>query len=403
MPHYAYETLSASGEKQSGEIAADAQAAAIRQLEQQGLYVIRIAEAASMPAGKPRRAAQRPVPLKEMAALARQLAIMAQAGVPMTDALGCVREQTPSRGLREALEDVIQDVLEGHSLAWALSRRPRVFPRLFTDMVRAGEMSSELAASLDAAASYLESSLDISQRVRAAVAYPLVLLCISIATVALLITFILPRFMKLFTDMHVAIPWSTRVLLLLADFIRHYWFIGIGCAVGAWFLARLMTMHQTGAETLDRLKLSLPVAGSLIRRVNIARIGMALGTALNGGLPLIEALDTAFHVTQNRALRGALASVKESIMAGSSVADALRQTGQFPALVRQMVAAGERSGHLADMLLRLSGYYSREADAEIKGLTAVLEPVLVVCMGAVVGLIAVSIISPIYSIVGSMK
>jgi len=335
--------------------------------------------------------------------LARQLAIMAQAGVPMTDALTCVRQQVPSHWLGEALDEVIQDVLQGHSLARGLSRHPGVFPRLFIDMVHAGEATGQLARVLDEVASYLETSLDISQKVKAAVAYPLVLLVISIATVALLVTYILPRFTKLFSDMHVAIPLSTRVLMLFSDVVKHYWFIVLGCAVGVWLLSRVMSAHDTGAEALDRLRLSMPLVGSLTRRISIARMGMAVGTALNGGVPLVEALNTAAQVIENRVLRRALFSVKDGIVAGSSVADSLRQTGQFPPLVGQLVAAGERGGELAEMLLRLSAYYGREVDAEIKGLTAVIEPLLIVGMGAMVGLVAVSIISPIYSIIGSVQ
>lgn len=203
--------------------------------------------------------------------------------------------------------------------------------------------------------------------------------------------------------MHVAIPVTTRALMVLGELTRHYWFLTPVVVAGTWLLVRLIAAQEPGAAALDRVKLSLPMVGNLARRINLARVAMALGTALKGGVPLVEALDTAIQVTENRVLRQALSEVKQSITEGLSVADALRQAREFPALVRQMAAAGERSGELAEMLLRLSAYYSREADAEIKALTAVIEPVLIVAMGAVVGLIAVSIISPIYSVIGALK
>jgi type II secretory pathway component PulF len=375
----------------------------MRELERSGLRVIRIAELAAQRKSQARRVGRGRVPLKEMAVVARQLAIMSETGVPLTDALGCVREQVASGALGYALDEVIQDVLEGRSLTRALSRHPRVFSRLFVDMVRAGEASGQLSKVLDELASYLENNVDIAQRIRAAVAYPTVLMSVSLVAVILLVTFVLPRFAKLFEEMNVALPATTRAMMVCAGMLKQYWFVGPAIVIGAWMLARVMSAHEGGSETIDRIKLSLPIAGSISRRVNIARIGMAVSTALNGGVPLVEALGTAVQVTENRVLRASLVSVRESIIGGMSLADAFQQCGQFPPLVRQLVAAGERSGKLAYMLTRLSSYYSREADAEIKSLTAILEPVLIVVMGVLIGVIAVSIISPIYSVVESMK
>jgi type IV pilus assembly protein PilC len=403
MANFQYRARDDRGRPCEGSLAASTSAEALRSLQGQGLHVLALVEIDDQRRDDLRSNRAARARLDDLAAISQQLAIMVRAGVPVTEALSSVMDQSRSRILRRVLADVLQNVMQGYSLSQAAARYPGVFPRLFVDMVRTGESSGDLAEVLDRLADYLDNSVDTARKVKSALMYPTVIVIISIATVVLLTTFVLPRFIKLFRSMEVAIPPTTKALLALSTFATHHWYLLAGGVAALAIAVKIGAASPNGRYLIDWATLRLPIMGDIARKIIIARLSMALGTLLNGGVPLKETLDTGAEVTGNAVFAEAVRSARDAVQSGVDMADAVRHTGQFPPLVIQMVAAGEKTGQLPEMLLQVATFYNRETEARVRGLTSILEPALIVFLGAFVGLIAISIISPIYSLVGGVK
>jgi type IV pilus assembly protein PilC len=403
MAQFQYRARDHRGRPAAGTLSAGTSTDALRSLQAQGLHVLALTEVEEVRREDLRANRAARARLEDLAGICQQLAIMVRAGVPITEALSSIIDQSSSRVLRIVLADVLQNVMQGLSLSSAAARYPGVFPRLFVDMVRTGESSGELSQVLERLADYLGNSLDTVRKVKSALMYPLVIVVISIVTVILLTTFVLPRFVKLFKSMQVTIPPTTKALLAVSHFTTEYWYLLVGAAVAAAVVVKIAGTRERSRYLRDWAVLRVPVAGDIVRKIIVGRLSMALGTLLNGGVPLTETLETGADVAGNAVFADAVRSIHEAVRSGVDMADAVRQTGQFPPLVLQMVAAGEKTGQLPEMLLEVAAFYNRETEAKVRGLTSILEPALIVVLGGFVGLIAVSIISPIYSLVGGVK
>ncbi len=406
MPNFTYKAIDTGGQIQTGELEVDGEAAAIARIEEMGLCLVSLSggqqKAKHRDAGT-LKVTKTKAKLDELAMVSRQLAIMIDSGVPIVEALQSLAAQIRTPSLRDVISDVQQQVLQGYSLSQSLARHSGVFSQLYIDMVKTAEAGGELGRVMDQLATYLEGNLDIIRKVKSAMMYPIIVIAASVVTVVALETFVLPRFMKLFKQMGVAIPVTTKMLLAISNFLINYWYAVILGLAATGFLLKLVANSASGRRWLDWGKLHAPVVGDLFRKIVLSRSLLALGTLLNGGVPLVTALETAAEASGNQVVGSVYRSTRSNVEGGGSIADAFGSSAEFPALVVQMTAVGERTGELPDLLLRVSDFYSKETDAKIKGLTSVVEPVLIVVLGALVGFIAVSIISPIYSLVGGVQ
>lgn len=350
----------------------------------------------------PPRAHKKP-PAEEVAGTIRQLSILVRAGVPLVESINGLAEQAKSPSLRACLEEVAVDVSQGSSLSETFSKFPWVFPKLAIEMARIAEAGGNLAESMGRLADHMETGAEIGRKVKSAMAYPIVVMCISVITVLVMVTFILPRFMGLFSQMHVKLPWTTKALMGLSHALTAYWYLFLGAAIALVFAARSFVSSAGGRRTVDTLLLKLPLIGDIVYKIVISRVVASMATLLASGVPMVQTLETAASAANNEYVKEALLRAGTEVAQGSATSQALRATGVFPPLVLQMVTSGEKTGELPAMLDYVCELYARETDAKVKSLTSIIEPLMIVVLGVIVGFIAMSVIVPIYSLVGGVK
>ena len=396
MPVFEYEVLNSAGKSRRGIIDADSARTARAKLRSQGFYPTEIRE-------ETRVLAERVAPFslfgrvkaKELAQISRQLATLMEAGIPLTSSLSALIDQLGHPGLRRVLTQVRESVREGGNLTEALARHPQVFSNLFIGMVHAGEMSGTLAHTLSRWADFSEQQVALRQRIRAALTYPIFMFVIGLGVLFFLMTFVVPTITKIFADLGQALPWPTLLLMAISAFLGTYWWALLGGATFLVLWVRKRIRNEPGAKAWDRLKVKLPLAGLLYRRLSVSRWSRTLGTLLQGGLPLLPAWDVAQGVVGNRLLAEALVQTREKIRAGEEIAASLKTSALFPSMVLEMIAVGEKSGELGRMLEKVASTLENEAEADLRSLVSLLEPVMILLMGVGVGFIALSVLLPI--------
>jgi len=393
MAVFSYQALTATGDTRRGLIDAESRRAAWQALRSRGVFPTDVSEQ-----GGKARAGGRRVPAAALAAATRQLATLVGAGVPVAEALAAVAEQVDQPALAGALTEARARLREGEPLADALGASPRVFDGLFRDLVNAGEASGALAAVLDRLAEHTEARAALQARLRAALTYPAVMTVTTAGVLAFLLAWVVPQVTRLFADTGTRLPLATRVLIAVTDVAATTWWAAvIGALAAAWAL-RAWAATPAGRARLDASLLRLPVAGRLVRAAAMARLTRTLATLLAGGLPLESALRIAAAVVGNRRLTAEVERVRLAVREGQALAPALAAGGVFPALLVQMAAVGERGGELAPMLARAARSYEGEVDAAVGAVTALVEPLLVLVMGAVVLVLVVAILLPIFEL-----
>jgi general secretion pathway protein F len=340
---------------------------------------------------------------RDICMVARQLATLLRAGMPLVPALSALVEQ--SRGvqprdnpLAEVMEQVANDVNSGSTLATALSKHPKVFSNLFVNMVAAGEMSGALEEVLFRLAEILEKRVNLAAKVKSAVAYPLMMVVVAVAVVIFLMSVVVPSITDIFIEMNRALPWPTIMLISISDFMRTYWMLIAAAVCIAFFGAIAAYRTEKGRLYADRTKLKLPLFGGLFLKLEVARLSRTLGILLVSGIPILSALDIAKQVIQNRVIATALDSVKDLVSKGDAIANAIRKTGLFPPIVHHIITTGQASGNLEEGLINIADMYDNEVELTTKTLTSLLEPLILLFMGAVVGFIVLAILLPIFDI-----
>lgn len=324
----------------------------------------------------------------------RQLATLLQAGVPMVDSLNALIDQTEAPALKRILSQVKTEVNEGASLADAFAKH-KVFDHIYVNMVRAGETSGTLDVVLQRLADFKEGQARIQGEILSALMYPLVMVFVGVVNVGILFTVVVPRITRMFENSKVALPWKTQILILVSNTVRDYWWaIGIVVAAAIYFTRRWLRTEE-GRATWDRWRLTLPVAGSLTRMIAVARFSRTLGTLLAAGVSLLTALDIVKNVVNNTVLFKIIESVRDAVREGEEIAPPLKRSGQFPPMVTHMVAIGEKSGQLEQMLERVATAYEQRVDARMKGLMSLLSPALILGMAGAVGFVVFAILEPI--------
>ncbi len=397
MAVFSYKGISAQGKKVSGVVDGESLKAVKTRLKKDGIVVLEISEAsaARTAAGRAMTFGGRKVRMSDLANATRQLATLLSAGLPLMDALSVLVEQENSPGLKAALSSVRDDVREGSSLADALRSNPKAFSPLYINMISAGEASGTLELTLERLADFLEEQVRSRGRLLAALAYPALMTIIGMGVLFFLFSFVLPRVVGMFEDMKRQLPLITLLLLKIVNFISGYWWL-IMISVGAciYYLKRYFNTPP-GRERIDAMMLKAPVFGNLIRMIAVSRFARTLGILLQNGVPALTALDIVKNVVGNTVLAAAIQRARESVREGESIADPLRRSGLFPPVVVQMAAVGEKSGELEKMLLKVSDSLDRAVESRITALMSLMEPVIILVMGAVIGFIVIAILLPI--------
>jgi len=330
--------------------------------------------------------------------LSRQLATLLQGGMPLVPALSALVEQLQDEPLAQIVEEVRNNVNAGSTLSCAISKHPNVFSCLFVNTVAAGEASGTLEKVLLRLAEMLEKRAHLAGKVKSAVAYPLMMVVVAVGVVVFLLSFVVPSITQIFLEMNRALPWPTRLLISISAFIKTYLvFIAIvACAV--LFGIRAGYKTKEGRLFADRSKLKLPLFGKLFLKLEIVRLSRTLGILLLSGIPILDALEIAKRVIQNRFIAGALDSVKDCVSRGDNIANAIRKTGLFPPIVFHTIATGQISASLEDSLINIADMYDDEVQLTAQTLVSLLEPAILLLMGAIVGFMVLAILLPIFEI-----
>jgi len=402
MPVFAYKALDQSGKNVEGLKEADSPRSLRTVLRRDGLFLTEVVGEKSKKAASPEVSVRRwvggRVKADDVAVATRQLAVLVNAGIPLVDALTALVEQVDHERLKRVLSAVKQRVNEGSTLADALAQHPKAFNNLYVNMIRAGETSGALDVVLFRLADFTESQARLRAKVMGTLTYPAAMMIIGTVIMGILFTVVIPKITKVFEDTKVALPWTTRLLIGFANFVHDWWWAqGILVGIGIWLFLR-WRRTPAGRARWDVWILDAPVVGPLVRQVAVARFSRTLATLLKSGVPLLTSLDIVRNIVGNTRLAAVIEEARESIKEGESIAAPLKRSGEFPPLVYHMIAIGEKSGELEEMLGNVATAYDNQVETKIAALTSLLEPLMIVVMGVVVAFIVFSILMPILQI-----
>jgi len=393
-----YKAVNAKGKLAEGQVEASDTKSAVIRIEGLGLVPVSVEESAvPRHIGQPRWGFKR-VTKKDILHFTEELSTLIHAGLPIDRSLEIVASLTVKTELRDAIRDILKQVKSGKSLPDAFEAHPRFFPPLYINMLRAGEAGGVLDAILARLVEFEQSADELRSHLVSALIYPCLLLAVGIASVSILVYFVIPKFAVIFEDVGAAIPPETQALLWISEITRQYWwvFAGIVALLVAGFRAWLKS--PTGSRSWDAMKLRVPLLGTTILKVEVARFARTLGTLLGGAVPLISAVRIVRNIARNQLVAEGIAGIAEGAKRGEGVSKPMRQSGVFPPLAVHMVEVGEETGRLDSMLIQIADSYDKEVRASVKALTAVFEPVIILVMGLLVGTIVLSMLMAIFSI-----
>jgi type IV pilus assembly protein PilC len=409
MPTFTYKGLKSDGSEVAAEITAADERAANRQLRSQGITVQRLAakravagalDLANLPVIGSFLGGVRS---RDVSVFTRQFATMISAGLPLVQCLQALGQQAERKRFQEIIGRVAADVEGGATLSEAMSRHPKVFDELYVNLVHVGEIGGVLDSMLARLAIYMEKSEALKHRVRTAMVYPILVVTVALGVVTFLLIFIIPIFTRFYDQAGVPLPPPTQFVVGLSRFVVNYWWGLLGGAIATFFGFRWWYGTEAGRLTVDRFLLRAPIFGVLLRKIAVARFTRTLSALISGGVPILDALRITAKTAGNRIVENAVMDARERVTAGQTLAEPLRQSKVFPAMVVQMVSVGEQTGALDNMLGKVADYYEDEVDVAVSGLTALLEPIMIVFLGIVVGGIVISMYLPIFQVITLVK
>ena len=393
---YVWKGRSPSGEILSGEYITDNKQELVSYLRKRKIIVTSLKEKSKQFALKlPRR---KSVSVKDMGVFTRQFATMINAGLPMVQCLDILSAQMEKEYFRKIIAEVMGDVEGGSTLAEALSKH-QVFSRLYVNMVEAGEAGGILDQILNRLAQYLEKAEALTRKIKSAMMYPTVVFVVATGATIFMLMFIIPTFAKMFSDFGGELPLPTKVVLMLSDFLRNFWYLLILGATAAVYMFKRFYATDTGKRKVDKMLLRIPVLGAVLRKGAVARFTRTLGTLVSSGVPILNGLDITARTAGNKVIEEAVMSTRESISQGNTIAGPLKECGVFPPMVVQMISVGEETGALDDMLEKIATFYDSEVDTSVDALTSVIEPVMIVIMGVVVGGMLIAMYLPMFKLI----
>ena len=336
---------------------------------------------------------------KDIVVFTRQFATMIDAGLPLVQCLEILASQQDNKTLKKTLTEIRQSVEGGSTFAAALKQHPKIFTSLYANMVEAGEAGGILDTILNRLAQYMEKAMALKKKVKSAMIYPSTIITVAVAVVIFLLIFVIPTFKAMFEGFGAALPLPTQIVLELSRLVIAYFWVGIGVIVGAIVAIRWWYGTPAGRTNIDRFLLRMPIIGILIRKVAVAKFTRTLGTLISSGVAILDGLDITARTAGNKIVEMAVLRTRASIAEGKTIAEPLRESGVFPPMVVQMIAVGEQTGALDAMLGKIADFYDEEVDSAVANLTSLLEPVLMVFLGIVIGGVVIAMYLPIFKLV----
>ena len=405
MPIYAYKATDLSGKITKGSLEADSEKGAVSRLQDMGYIPIRI-----MPPGGGHQRISEGFALsvtevfkrsysRNVMIFTRDLASLLGAGVPIDRALSILMGVTENVRFRLIVEEILKSVQGGSYLSEALSRFPHVFSSLYVNMIRAGEAGGVLAQVMDRLGVFLENSQEMKDYIKSALVYPAFLVCVGGLSIIILMTFVIPKFAVIFSDLgQGVIPLPTRFLLGFSQMFRSYWWVALGTVILFFFAYRQYSGTPDGRMWIDKMKLRFKLTRNWVQKVEMSRFTRTLGTLAQSGVPILRSLELVGDIVSNRVLSGAISSVHDRVKEGTRLSSSMDDTGMFPTLAVQMITVGEETGKLDEMLMKVADNYDKAVRIMVKRFISFLEPAMILIMGVIVGFIVISMLMAIFSI-----
>jgi general secretion pathway protein F len=399
MGDFTYKATTLSGQTVEGSMEGKDEAAVVQSLHHLGYIPIRIVQTGEAAEGSrflsflPQR-----VGIKHLLVFTQEFATLISAGLPIDRSLKILSTLTENRKLKEVLRDVLTRIEGGSSLAESLGNHPRIFSKLYINMINAGESGGFLEVILSRLARYLQSSKEIRDYLVSVMIYPLLLTLVSGMSIIILITFVIPRFAKIFSDMGQTVPLPTQIMLAISEGVRNYWWLGLSLILCLFIGLKIYCQDEERKLNWDRFKLRWAAVGNIIRKIEVARFSRTLGTLLQSGVPILPALNLVKEISQNLAISRSIDYTHERLREGKGMSTALDETHVFPPLAIHMIGVGEETGRLDEMLNKLADSYEENVQTTIKRFVSLLEPLIILFMGAIVGFIVISMLLAIFSI-----
>jgi type IV pilus assembly protein PilC len=396
MATFEYTARNAQGQETTGTMEAASRDEVVANLRKNRMVLVRLREAK-----KTRRGGS--VPTRDIVIFTRQFATMINSGLPLVQALDILAQQTENKALAEVTKQVVYDVESGHTLADALSKHPRAFTQLYVNMVAAGEAGGILDTILLRLAVFLEKNDAIVRKVKGAMIYPAVIFSVAIIAVVVLLVFVIPTFQSMFASVNMELPLPTKIVIGMSDFLQGFWWALIVGGVAIAFLIRRYYATENGKLVIDKFLLNAPVLGDLLRKSAVSRFTRTLGTLISSGVAILDGLEITARTAGNRVIHDAVMESRGSIAGGETIAQPLAKSGVFPPMVTSMIAVGEATGGLDEMLTKIADFYDDEVDAAVGALLSLMEPIMIVVLGVIVGGMIVAMYLPIFGMINAVQ
>lgn len=398
MPTFTYTARSTKGELKSATIDAPSRDDAVAQLRRQRLTILKVDESRSTP-----KKTGGSIGMRDIVIFTRQFSTMINAGLPLVQALEILARQSENKALAAVVREVVFDVESGNTVADAMRKHPKAFSDLYTNMVAAGEAGGILDTILNRLAIFMEKNDALVRKVKGAMIYPTVILCVAGLCVIILLWKVIPVFSSMFADQDMELPLPTKVVIGLSHFLTTYWWGILIAGAGAAFLTKRFYATSGGQLLVDKFLLKVPVLGDVLRKSAVSRFTRTLGTLISSGVSILDGLEITARTSGNRVVQDAIMGSRASIAGGDTIAGPLQKSEVFPPMVISMIAVGEQTGGLDEMLSKIADFYDDEVDASVGALLSLLEPMMIVFLGVVVGGMIVAMYLPIFDMVNTVK
>jgi type IV pilus assembly protein PilC len=400
MPAFTYTARALNGDLRTATIDAPSRDEVVAQLRRQRLNVVKIDEA-TQAANKKKSGGK--ISMRDVVIFTRQFSTMINAGLPLVQALDILAKQSENKALKDVTRAVVFDVESGHTVADALKKHPKAFSDLYVNMVAAGEAGGILDTILMRLATFMEKNDALVRKVKGAMIYPGVITSVAAIAIIVLLVFVIPVFEKMFASVGLALPLPTRVVIGMSQFLQHFWWaVIVGIVATGWSVKKYYATSD-GKLTIDRLLLKAPVLGDVLRKSAVSRFTRTLGTLIGSGVSILDGLEITAKTAGNRVIQDAIMESRTSIAGGETISAPLQKSAVFPPMVISMIAVGEQTGGLDEMLSKIADFYDEEVDAAVSGLLALMEPVMIVFLGVVVGGMVVAMYLPIFDMINAVQ
>jgi type IV pilus assembly protein PilC len=397
MPTFTYTARAVNGELKTATIDAPSREEVVAQLRRQRMSVVKVDEETK------KRKARGSIKMRDIVIFTRQFSTMINAGLPLVQALDILAKQTENKVLADVTRAVVFDVESGHTVADALGKHPNAFSDLYVNMVAAGEAGGILDTILIRLATFLEKSDALVRKVKGAMVYPAVIMSVAVIAIAVLLIFVIPTFQSMFASVNLELPLPTRIVIGLSNGLISYWWVILAAIGGLIFLFNRYYATSGGRLHIDRLMLRAPILGDILRKSAVSRFTRTLGTLISSGVSILDGLEITAKTAGNRVIHDAVMESRQSIAGGETIAGPLEKSKVFPPMVISMIAVGEQTGGLDEMLTKIADFYDEEVDVAVSALLSLMEPMMIVILGVIVGGMVVAMYLPIFDMMNAVQ